>query len=138
IAYGGESAHNFSGGSKELTEYTDQWVFGAKFDSEKLDYWKGGVFQVTYTDRNGTNLGDKAEIGNTELIQEVYGRGQTWHTTDFWYEQKFAGDQLQIKLGRLNVGEDFASFSCDFQNLTFCGSQPGNIVGSYWVNWPTS
>ena len=34
--------------------------------------------------------------------------------------------------------EDFASFSCDFQNLTFCGSQPGNLVGSYWVNWPTS
>ena len=32
----------------------------------------------------------------------------------------------------------FRSFSCDFQNLTFCGSQPGNLVGSYWVNWPTS
>jgi porin len=36
------------------------------------------------------------------------------------------------------VGEDFFSFSCDFQNLTFCGSQPGNLVGGYWVNWPTS
>jgi porin len=38
----------------------------------------------------------------------------------------------------MTVGEDFASFSCDFQNLSFCGAQPGNLVGGYWVNWPTS
>ena len=23
-------------------------------------------------------------------------------------------------------------------NLTFCGSQPGNLVGNYWYNWPVS
>jgi porin len=23
-------------------------------------------------------------------------------------------------------------------NLTFCGSQPGNLVGDYWFNWPVS
>jgi len=72
------------------------------------------------------------------LIQEVYGRGQTWHTTSFWYNQKFFDNYLEWKLGRMTVGEDFASFSCDFQNLTFCGAQPGNLVGSYWINWPTS
>ena len=38
----------------------------------------------------------------------------------------------------MTVGEDFASFSCDFQNLTFCGSDPGNIVGNYIFNWPIS
>jgi porin len=42
------------------------------------------------------------------------------------------------KIGRLTMGEDFASFDCAFQNLTFCGSQPGNIVGNYWFNWPVS
>jgi len=36
------------------------------------------------------------------------------------------------------VGEDFSSFSCTFMNLTFCGSQPGNLVGDYWYNWPVS
>ena len=35
-------------------------------------------------------------------------------------------------------GGDFAAFSCDFQNLTFCGSDPGNIVGDYIFNWPIS
>jgi len=29
------------------------------------------------------------------------------------------------------------SFSCYFQNLSFCGSLPGNVV-STWYNWPVS
>ena len=93
---------------------------------------------MTITDRNGRNLGADANIGNNQLIQEVYGRGQTWHLTEFSLEQDFFDGALAVKAGRLPVGEDFAAFSCDFQNLTFCGSQPGNIVGGYWVNWPTS
>ena len=105
---------------------------------DKLLGWHGGTFQRTITDRNGRNLGADAGIGNNMLIQEVYGRGQTWHMTQFWLNQAFLDNRVQWKIGRLTVGEDFASFSCDFQNLTFCGSQPGNLVGSYWVNWPTS
>jgi porin len=38
----------------------------------------------------------------------------------------------------LPVGDDFASFSCDFMNLTFCGSAPGALAGGYWYNWPVS
>jgi len=56
--------------------------------------------------------------------------------TRFWYEQRFG--KARLKLGRSNVGEDFAVFSCDFMNLTFCGAQPGNLVGDYWFNWPVS
>ena len=138
LGYGSEVAHNFSGGTEHLTRYTDQWVLGTTLDLNRLWGWKGAAFQATITDRNGRDLGADAHIGNNMLIQEVYGRGQTWHLTQFWLNQKLLDDRLQIKLGRLTVGEDFASFSCDFQNLTFCGSQPGNLVGGYWVNWPTS
>lgn len=138
LGYGSELAHNFSGGTDRLTRYTDQWVLGTTLDMNKLWGWRGATFQATITDRNGRNLGADANIGNNMLIQEVYGRGQTWHLTQLWIDQKLLDDRLQIKLGRLTVGEDFASFSCDFQNLTFCGAQPGNLVGSYWLNWPTS
>jgi porin len=138
FGYGGEAAHNFSGGDAHLTRYTDQWVLGAGFDLGKLWGWNGATFQITVTDRNGRNLGADAHIGNNQLIQEVYGRGQTWHLTQFWLKQAFFDGKLTWKFGRATVGEDFASFSCDFENLTFCGSQPGNIVGNYWVNWPTS
>ncbi|CAM5780432.1 carbohydrate porin [Castellaniella caeni] len=138
LGYGGEAAHNATGGTRHLTRYTDQWVIGTTLDLDKLVGWGGATFQATITDRNGRNLGDDAEIGNNMLLQEVYGRGQTWHLTQFWLEQKLFDERLAIKAGRVTVGEDFFSFSCDFQNLTFCGSQPGNLVGGYWVNWPTS
>jgi porin len=138
FGYVGELAHNVSGGTDRLTRYTDQWVFGTTLDLDKRWGWQGGTFQFTMTDRNGRNLGADANIGNNMLIQEVYGRGQTWHLTQLWLNQKLFEERLELKLGRLTVGEDFASFSCDFQNLSFCGAQPGNLVGGYWVNWPTS
>ncbi|SPC18045.1 Porin B [Cupriavidus taiwanensis] len=138
FGYVSEVAHNFSGGTDRLTRYTDQWAFGTTLDTNKLWGWEGGTFQFTMTDRNGRNLGADANIGNNMLIQEVFGRGQTWLLTQLWMNQKLLEDRLELKLGRLTVGEDFFSFSCDFQNLTFCGAQPGNLVGSYWLNWPTS
>lgn len=138
LGYGFEAAHNYSGGDREITRYTDQWKFGASFDLGKLWNWQGAKFNIMVTDRNGRDIGADANIGNNQLIQEVYGRGQTWHLTIFQLEQKFFNDRLTWKIGRMPVGEDTGSFSCDFQNLSFCGAQPGNIVGDYWVNWPTS
>lgn len=138
FGYVSELAHNTSGGSERLTRYTDQWAFGAALDLDKRWGWRGGLFQFTMTNRNGHDLGADARIGNNMLIQEVYGRGQTWHLTQLWLNQALLDGRLELKLGRMTVGEDFASFSCDFQNLSFCGAQPGNVVGDYWVNWPTS
>lgn len=138
FGYTGEAAHNFSGGNKRITRYADQWAFGGKFDLDKLWGWKGSSFELVITERNGRNLTADASLGNYQQVQEVYGRGQTWHLTVFAFEQKFFDDKLEWRIGRLPVGSDFATFSCEFQNLTFCGSQPGNIVGDYWINWPVS
>jgi len=98
---------------------------------------KGGKFQITITDRNGQNLSADANLGTLMQVQEIYGRGNTFRWTQFWYEQAFFDGVFDIKAGRLGVGEDFMSFSCYFQNLSFCGSLPGNIV-STWYNWPVS
>jgi porin len=138
FGYGFEAAHNYSGGDRRITRYTDQWKLGTAFDLDKLWGWRGATFKLIVTDRNGRDIGADAHIGNNQLIQEVYGRGQTWHLTMFALEQRFFDDRLTWKLGRLPVGEDSGTFSCDFMNLSFCGAQPGNIVGDYWVNWPTS
>lgn len=138
VGYDSELAHNFSGGEREITRHADQWKFGTTLDFERLWGWEGANFQAIMTHRSGDDLGADAGIGNNQLLQEVYGRGQTSHLTAFALEQEFLDGRLAWKIGRLTVGTDFASFSCDFQNLTFCGSQPGNLVGDYWVNWPTS
>src|SRR5262249_4479680 len=128
FGYVSETAHNLSGGEEHLTEYTDQWKFGAKFDLDKLLDWHDATLQAMVTDRNGRDLGADAKIGNYQLLQEVYGRGQTWHLTIFALDQSWLNGLIDWRIGRLPVGDDIDSFSCDFQNLTFCGTQPGNIV----------
>lgn len=137
-SYTSEIANNPRGGIGEETRYTDQWVVGATFDLQKLWQIPSAEVQLTITDRNGQNLGDSAQLHTLQLVQEVWGRGQTWRLTQLWYHQALFAGRLDYKVGRLTVGEDFASFSCDFQNLTFCGAPPGNVRGDYWYNWPVS
>jgi len=138
LGYSSETAYNAQGGNQRLLRYTDQWVLGSTLDLQKLMGWTAGTFQLIYTHRAGRNLSDDAGLDNLQQVQELYGRGQTWRLTQLWVDQALWQGRVQWKLGRMTVGEDFANFSCDFQNLTFCGSQPGNIAGSYWYNWPVS
>lgn len=138
LGYTSELAYNPAGGTKDQLSYTDQLSLGATFDLDRLLGIHDARIQLTITDRNGRNLSDDAQLGTLQQVQEVFGRGQTWRLTQLWYDQTYFSGLLDWKIGRLTVGEDFASFTCSFQNLTFCGSQPGNIVGNYWYNWPVS
>ncbi|MDR3416337.1 MAG: carbohydrate porin [Nevskia sp.] len=138
LGYGSEVAYNASGGDHSTARYTDQWVFGGGFDLQALFGLPAANARITLTDRNGRNLSDDAHLGTLQEVQEVYGRGQTLLLTQFWYRQSFAGGGADLKLGRMPAGEDFASFACDFENLSFCGSQPGDLYGNYWYNWPVS
>lgn len=138
IGYVSETATNLQGGNQELWRYTDQWTFWTHLDLDKLFSLRNAVFDIIITDRNGDNLSAAAHLNSLQQVQELYGRGQTWRWTEFWYDQSYFNGRLDWKSGRLPVGNDFASFSCDFMNLTFCGSPPGNLVGSYWYNWPVS
>ncbi|WP_189338304.1 carbohydrate porin [Sphingobium sp. SCG-1] len=136
--YASESAYNIAGGDRKLLRETGQFDVSARFDLHRLAGIEGGRVQAAITYRRGRDLGADANLGVLQQVQEVYGRGQTWRLTQFWYEQSFAKGHVAIKVGRSNPGEDFAAFSCHFQNLSFCGSPPGNIVGDYWYNWPIS
>jgi porin len=137
IGYVSETATNVQGGSEKLWRYTDQWTFSSTLDLQKLFGWNHAQFNLIVTDRNGDNLSADA-LGSLEEVQEIYGRNQTWRWTEISYEQTYFQDRVDLKFGRTSEGDDFASFSCEFMNLTFCGSAPGNIVGSYWYNWPVS
>lgn len=138
FGYASEIAHNTNGGTDNLTRYSDQWLLGGELDLQKLWGWQGGKFNVAITNRNGKDLSSEAQLGTFQQVQEVYGRGQTWRLTNFFLSQSLLDGRLQLKVGRMGIGADFAAFTCEFQNLTFCGSQPGNLVGSYWANWPVS
>jgi porin len=138
FGYVGETAGNAAGGVRRQMAYADQWAAGATLDLGRLGAIRDATVQVTFTDRNGSNLSDDAGLGTLQEVQEIYGRGQTARLTRFWYNQKFADGLVEWKIGRMPFSEDFAAFACDFQNLTFCGAPAGNIVTSYIYNWPIS
>jgi len=138
IGYVSETATNLQGGDRQLWRYTDQWTFWSTLDLDKLFGLPQAKFNVVITDRNGRNLSSDADLGSLQQVQELYGRGQTWRWTEFWYDQSYFDGKVDWKSGRMPEGDDFASFSCEFMNLTFCGAPPGNLVGSYWYNWPVS
>lgn len=138
IGYESETATNPQGGEREGWAYTDQWTFMGTLDLDKLFGVHDALLRLTITDRNGRSLSADQNLHDLQQVQEVYGRGQTWRFTQFWYQQTYLDGKLDWKIGRITDGEDFAAFSCDFMNLTFCGSPVGNIAGSYWYNWPVS
>lgn len=137
-SYVSETAGNFEGGSRRLTTETGQFALAFTANMAALADLDGGTFQFTITDRRGDDLGAHANLGVLQQVQEVYGRGQTLRLTQMWYEQQFDENTWALKLGRTTVGEDFDNFSCYFMNLSFCGSVPGNLAGSYWYNWPVA
>lgn len=131
-----EAADLLSGGRK-LATGAGETRLGATADLGKLFGLKGGKVQITVTDRYGSSLGPSTGLDPLMPFIEVHGRGDMWRLTQFFYSQDLPGG-FNLKLGRSNPGGDFDSFSCDFENLTFCGAPPGNLVGSYWYNWPVS
>ncbi|MFK3797765.1 carbohydrate porin [Pseudomonas sp. NPDC088444] len=139
-----EVGSNLHGGYNhdKATRYSDQFALGAHLDLQKILGWHDAEFQVTLTNRNGDNISNDRvsdpRVGTISSSQEVWGRGNVTRLTDLWYQQKFLDQKLSIKVGRFNEGEDFNTFPCDFQNLSFCGSQVGNWGGGIWYNWPIS
>lgn len=138
FGYINELAGNAQGGLRRWTDYADQIQAGVTFDLERLAGMRDARFQISYTERTGRNLVTDAGLNTLQLVQEIYGRGQTARLTEFYFDQKYFNGLVDWKVGRMGVGDDFAAFSCNFQNLTFCGSDPGNIVGYYIFNWPIS
>ncbi|MDE1165109.1 MAG: carbohydrate porin [Pseudomonas sp.] len=144
LEYVGEVGSNLKGGYNDDTtaRYSDQFALGVAFDLNKIMGWKDTDAKLTITERSGRNISNDRigdpRAGTLSSSQEVWGRGQTWRLTQMWIKQKYFDGALDIKVGRFGPGEDFNSFPCDFQNLTFCGSQVGNWVGGIWYNWPVS
>jgi len=138
VDYLSQTATNVRGGDRELWRYADEIAFGATFDLQKILRAPDARFQVTLTDRNGRNLSLDGKLGSLQEVQGIYGRGQTWHWTQFSYQQTYLDGRLDWKIGRLVGGEDFAEFPCEFMNLSFCGPPPGNTSIRSWYNWPVS
>lgn len=135
--YVGEWLHNTSGGTRHASAYADQIHLGAAFDFDRLWGWRGASLHVDITNRNGHQLDQRAGLGTLLETHEIYGAGNVTRLTRFFLEQQLWDGLLDLKYGRMDINEDFYSLSCDFENLSFCGSLPGYITQG-WYSWPVS
>nr|WP_298375540.1 carbohydrate porin [uncultured Halomonas sp.] len=142
--YIAESAYNLHGGydHDRKIRYADQFSAGVTLDLDKLIGVANATFQITFTDRNGDDLTadrltDPAN-GTISSVQEVHGRGNVLRLTQFWYKQSLLDGRFSYKLGRIPVGDDFATYESQFQNLYLGSGEPGNQNGDIWYNWPVS
>ncbi|KWU50776.1 carbohydrate porin [Pseudomonas palleroniana] len=143
--YVGEVGANLHGGYNDdkTARYADQFGLGVALDLQKLWGWDNTQAKIQLTNRNGQNIsndriGDpRQDSGTLSSSQEVYGRGHMVRLTQFWIQHQMFDNKLDVKLGYFGEGEDFNTFPCDFQNLSFCGSQVGNYVNT-WYNWPVA
>ena len=87
-------------------------VEGARFAPSTIGYEREDVERLRHSATSG--LLSRRDVVVVSSVSCIYGLGTPQEYVD--------------RMVRLTVGEDFASFSCDFQNLTFCGAQPGNLV----------
>lgn len=131
-----EAGRNVRGGARAVTRAAGQLSLGATLDAEKLWGIGGGTLQLTISDRHGDSIAVDGGLGTLQPVQSIYGRGEIWRLSQFWWEQRWGATQL--KIGRLTVGEDFAATLCNFQNLTLCGPAPSQIVSVYIYNFPVS
>ncbi len=141
--YVGEMGYNAHGGFNDdkTGRYSDQFGLGVALDLQKLWGWDNTQAKIQLTNRNGQNISNDRigdpRAGTLSSSMEVYGRGHMVRLTQFWIQHQMFDNKLDVKLGYFGEGEDFNTFPCDFQNLSFCGSQVGNYVNT-WYNWPVS
>src|SRR6266852_2974754 len=76
-----------------------------RFDLEKLFGLEGGSFELSFSERFGSNLSQE-DIGNAFTVQQVYG-GQTYRLVDMAYQQRLLDDRLEFRVGRIAAGDDF-------------------------------
>src|SRR6201984_1202630 len=133
---------NFSGNAKNSGQawaYTDQALFGIDLDFNKLIGWEGGSFEFYVTKRTGNNLGNLQNPNTLQLIQEVFGRGQTWRITSMWFKQTLLSDTFELTFGLMNMSQEFGGYyAFPFENLTFTAGITGNVAGYSMFTWPVS
>lgn len=132
--YIAETAWNFSGGKQQAVRYADQFALSADFDLKKIFGLNGAKLRIALTNRDGRDLTQDA-VGNEVQVQEIYGDGQNLRLADVSYQQAL-GPHVELRLGRVHESDDFAHFSCEFQNLAFCSAPFAILVDSGWNNPP--
>lgn len=106
-SYEQDYAGNTSGGMKQGATNSGSIEFGFRLDFEKLIGWEDTTFLIRAVDRNGRDLSSKY-IGNFFPVQQDFGT-ETLMLQSVALEKRFFDRSLSVKLGRVAMGDDFAT-----------------------------
>lgn len=122
-----ELAAAVDGGRSRGGAYAHQLNVGARLDLGRVAGMKGATAVVEFAYRDGENL-SATRVGNLFEVQETFGGGRIARLAELSIEQSIANDAVNIKVGRIFAGADFAfsSLTCEFQSNAFCG-HPNSI-----------
>lgn len=143
--YTAQLAGNLDGGfgDRHTASYLDDWRFRANLDLERLFGLADTDARITISKRNGRSPLSAERIADprapmlSSSVQSIYGYGDTWRLSHLWVRKRFDGGRVELKLGRLPMGDDLGTAGCDFQNFAFCGTLPGHGTG-VWINYPVA
>lgn len=135
-----ETAGVVSGGKRRGADFTQQIAFSVDIDWEKMIGWKGFSTHAIIMNRSGRNA-SADYVGDSQIqAQEVYGGGyaRLLRMYDLYAEQKLWRDKIDIKIGRMSVGDDYAhsAIACQFMLLTTCGHPRSTQSQQGFSDWP--
>jgi len=98
---------NVTGGMHQGARYDHSMGWDINFDLEKFVNMVGTQFHVSGLWRSGQNL-SKATIGNDLVCSTIFGNEQ-FRFYFLYLEKKLLGDRLNVRVGRIATGDDFAA-----------------------------
>jgi porin len=123
--YLGAVPSSLSGGIKHGSVYEGALLMTLDLDSQKLVGYQGGHFHAgSVYIHNGPEFA-KFYVGDLNKAS-LLDFPDTFRLWELWYQHKFFGDRLTLKLGQLDIGQDFIKpefynslASLNFLNQTF-------------------
>ncbi len=132
LNYTGDLLGNPTGGMSQETAYASGLYGSVVFDFEKLFDIKGLTLYAGGSIQQGRDLSGDA-IGNVFGVAEAFS-GDAVRLAQLYFEQSLLDNRLQIAVGRLAAGDDFAA--ADSYGYYVSGAVNGNPTGIL-VNFPS-
>jgi porin len=113
-----------TGGQKTGTVPNGELFFGTVLDLQTILNIPGASFHITFDERSGFGL--DPNVGTQTLIEANVGPTRSIRLSEFFWEQAFDEDRIDVRIGRTSPTLDFAvsDISCEFISGIIC-AQPG-------------
>jgi porin len=130
-SYTEDSSSLVSGGLKTGTIPTGEFTLGATFDLQKIMGIPEGSLHIIFDERSGFGLSNGNTGDSAGLIPAGVGPTRATRLSEFYYEQGFYNDRIDIQIGRTNPTLNFATNDLGID----CGQFTGGLICAQPASW---